>query len=656
MAIGFFPSLYPDELLYSLCARYSDRVQYPSPLSVNTELFGSNRCGTIGLPIRLNHFISALPTNQPYSVDDFIANNTLLPLYVPFFPTSRLDRLLKVMKGSDDAVKQSLSGTFNSSIKGSNCLRFCPVCMEADDNNYGERYWHRLHQVPGVEVCPIHLVFLECSEATSYSQSNIQRHVSAKNISSVLIPKRLNTSNKTHQALLRLAQDAQWLLGQRDMVFSSRSLHACYMKILREQNLTNNFSVKVGKLQEEFQAFYPSQLLRLLQSQRVKWLSDFLPYLKRDLSAHPLRHLLLIQFLGYTAELFFNRCKLEEPFRLASLKNPFGEGPWFCLNPTCESFRKRIIKECHITYSHQRKTYYGTFRCTCGFTYISRLPLTSDEDQLRVGKVKDYGHVWESALKEFWHNPDFTLRDIALELGVYHKTVKYQALRLGLSFPRLGPSFPLIQVSPKHQQRVERDQSAMLNKLKTFRSKWLNNLISNKGESRSSLRRRLIYVHYWLNRHDRDWLETHMPPAQKNNGAGPLLDWKKIDIKLAKEVRRITLQLMNTPGRPIRVTKSAIFRDRKRYKWLFNRKTASKLPLTLKALADVVETRVQFSLRRIQWAVDCFIQEGIVPSFSQLTVRAGVINSISLPKVNSALETALLRLQRLSNTDNTKVA
>jgi hypothetical protein len=113
---------------------------------------------------------------------------------------------------------------------------------------------------------------------------------------------------------------------------------------------------------------------------------------------------------------------------------------------------------------------------------------------------------------------------------------------------------------------------------------------------------------------------------------------------------------MNTEGRPARVTKSAIFRDRPQYRRLFSRKIVSKLPLTIKALSEVLETHVQFSIRRIRWAVDCFTQEGVMPSFTRLAKYAGVANSISLPEVTDALESALLLLQRMDNNNVAKVA
>lgn len=660
--IGFFPKAYPDELLYSLCARYSDRVRYSRDGVVNLELFGSYFVwGNVGLPSRLNHLVSALPPKQPYSVEDFIYNNSLFPFYAPFYPAERINRLLKVIKGSAGAIKQSLAGTFNSSIRPPSHLRFCSACMREDAHNYGEPYWHRLHQTPGVEVCPDHLNFLESIDSHHYVQGSSHRYVSASHFLPSVMPKRTDASKCKNLILLRIAQDVQWLLTQRTLAVNAGSLHSCYMNILAERELTHRSGVNVRKLCEGLQAFYSSQLLCLWQCnldrhKTSNWLSRFLPYLRRGLSPHPLRHLLFIQFLGYTAKSFFDRCKLKEPFKLSTLKPSFGDGPWYCLNPTCEYFRKKSIRDCVITYSHQRKSYYGTFRCACGFTYIHRLPFVSDEDQFRIGSIREYGPVWESALKEQWANPDFTLKDIALELGVYHKAVKYHALRLGLPFPRIGPGFPSTQLSPTHQKRIEKARSHTSDKLKTYRHKWLHNLKNNKGASRTALQRGLIHVHYWLSKHDYKWLQTHMPLPRWNNGTSCVPDWKYRDLQLAEEIRSTASQLMNAVGRPVRITKSVIFRDRKRYKWLLRAKTLAKLPLTMKALSEVVETRIQFSRRRILWAVSCFAREGVAPSFTGLAERAGVTNSVSLPEVNSALESAVLSLRGAGNTYPIKVA
>lgn len=35
-------------------------------------------------------------------------------------------------------------------------LRFCPICVSEDRERFGESYWHRLHQLQGMNCCNIH--------------------------------------------------------------------------------------------------------------------------------------------------------------------------------------------------------------------------------------------------------------------------------------------------------------------------------------------------------------------------------------------------------------------------------------------------------------------------------------------------------------------
>jgi hypothetical protein len=39
-------------------------------------------------------------------------------------------------------------------------LKYCPVCSKEDMRCHGVSYWHLIHQVPGVEACPSHKVWL----------------------------------------------------------------------------------------------------------------------------------------------------------------------------------------------------------------------------------------------------------------------------------------------------------------------------------------------------------------------------------------------------------------------------------------------------------------------------------------------------------------
>ena len=39
-------------------------------------------------------------------------------------------------------------------------LKYCSVCAKEDIRRFGVTYWHRSHQVSGVEACPVHKVWL----------------------------------------------------------------------------------------------------------------------------------------------------------------------------------------------------------------------------------------------------------------------------------------------------------------------------------------------------------------------------------------------------------------------------------------------------------------------------------------------------------------
>ena len=98
------------------------------------------------------------------------------------------------------------------------------------------------------------------------------------------------------------------------------------------------------------------------------------------------------------------------------------------------------------------------------------------------------------------------------------------------------------------------------------------------------------------------------------------MDWPKRDAQLASEVRDAAQCLLKAPGRPIWITKTTIGRTLGK-KTLIT-KEISQLPLTAMALASVVETHQEYALRRLNWATECFLREGIYPKRWQLLSRA----------------------------------
>src|SRR5260370_39857782 len=71
----------------------------------------------------------------------------------------------KMVTGNEQLIHKTV-GRASADVPHLNRLRYCALCAKDARVNFGECYWHRLHQLPGVEICPIHKVFLENSEIT----------------------------------------------------------------------------------------------------------------------------------------------------------------------------------------------------------------------------------------------------------------------------------------------------------------------------------------------------------------------------------------------------------------------------------------------------------------------------------------------------------
>jgi hypothetical protein len=648
--LGFFPRAYPDELLYSLCARYSDRVQYPSKLAINQELFGTDSYGAIiDLPYRLQYLINSLPRGHSLTSSKLINFYTLYPFYCPFLPQVRSKRLYEVMKGLVDFNVYSIVGLAGCTIHKPTLLRYCPVCAEQDKGLFGESYWHRLHQVPGVEVCPTHSVFLENSSSKSSIHKSTELYISAEKNTALSTSRPLNLSAPSHCILIDIANDAAWLLAQSNLVLGSKVIRTCYMSIFAEHGIeTPNRRFRQRRLVDKFLYHYPNDLLRLLQcdfeSLSYNWLVLFLNTLKNESLIHPLRHLLLIRCLGYTAKSFFERCLLEASSSSCRERIPFGRGPWPCLNPACMQFRKRSVKECHAVYRKRHGMPTGVFSCSCGFVYQRRGPDTSPKDLFRKSRVRTYGHVWEAELRKLWNNSSISLERIARRFGCCKLTIKFQATRLGLTFPRLGNRNKWIQFDQKLERLTISPYRVQPQMLRLHRKKWLDALNSNTLVTRTELRKRLVpHTYYWLSKHDKEWLEARIPSVKRS---GRTVDWMGRDTKLAEEVRRIAVELRSISEQPSRITSKMILKRTTQRFMFFKDKNRCRFPRTTAALAEVVETRVEFAIRRVQWAAECFGQENIIPTISTLKQRACVGFDVwEIPAAKAAFKAAMRSLQ-----------
>lgn len=153
--ISNFPTPYPDELIYSVIARYAVHHGILSPKYLTEELFNNrNVTPTYDLPTQLDKLASYLP--ERYDALSLINQHTLLPIYQLFQPKAVMIYAIKILRGEQFQSLHTKLGRNASRIKSVNFFRFCPDCWHEQMEQHGEVYWKRSWQITGYEYCTRH--------------------------------------------------------------------------------------------------------------------------------------------------------------------------------------------------------------------------------------------------------------------------------------------------------------------------------------------------------------------------------------------------------------------------------------------------------------------------------------------------------------------
>jgi hypothetical protein len=617
--IGFFPDPYPDELLYSSCARYAERVKYANKKFAKEEIFGGTGFSSIvDFPTRLQSLLESLADNN-YSVGEFINKNTLLPFFEPFLPDGRAKIVKREIASSDRNSIAARLGIKAKQIRRPDYLRFCPLCTENDRQMYGETYWHREHQLTGIPICPKHLCFLENSLLLRGRESS-RAFQTAEELIVPAEPHYINPENKNHQILLKLAKDAEWLLLQENLYLGAEVLRQRYFNLLLKRGFAYyNGNLKHKKFIQACDDYFSPELFKMVGrlSRRDYWLSDLIRSNKIGVTFHPIRHLLLMTFLGLTAKEFFTSFVEYKPFN---------EPPYPCLNKAAEHYRELRIKECQIfdnlsKEDNKKGRPLAVFHCDCGFIYQRIGPDNSEEDRFTYSLVREYGHVWENEFTGLWADLSISNTEIGRRLGIDQTSVSRQAIRLNL--PRNTEDTRSLQGYLRHQNPNKRFSQMRQN----HRDQWLEVIKNNPGSTRGELAHPNIFLYLWLRRNDRDWHEQHLPPVSKPAKKGEILDWKKIDEELSEKVENVCDGIMTIKTFPVRVSTTEIIRRAGNQTWIEKRER--KLPLTTKIINERLESLEDYMIRKAQWAKEEFLKEKKLPTKEQLKMKAGVKNKTS---------------------------
>lgn len=317
--LGFFTDPYPDELLYSAVTRYHHRAGYRDAAYTGRELFGTGKGGTtIAMPARLGYLVSVLPQPHHYTVDVLIDRHTLFPFYGAFLSADRGRQVRATMTECEGVANVHFQCGLVTTPHRITHLRFCPACAAQDRVRFGETYWHRTHQAPGMLVCHLHDVLLEKTDIYVLNVDIRQEFMTAETyIPMAALPRMLDMTERRSQLLRQLARDVAWLLGQESLSGELALLQNRYRGLLHDrgfmQMTARGWVSRRGALCDAFIDFFTLPLLTELDSTlRQNWLIRL--YAEAFRPQPPLYHLLMMQFLGVTAQAYFDLPERDAPF------------------------------------------------------------------------------------------------------------------------------------------------------------------------------------------------------------------------------------------------------------------------------------------------------------------------------------------------------
>lgn len=591
--IAFFPDPFKEQLLADVFGRYRTLLGIGTQMGINRHLFGrATMTVNLEFPTSLDHLISALPPNHLYTADELIDNHTVLPYFAPFLPPARLEQIRTLMKA--DSVKQISPkiGIPAFTVPRPDFLRICPDCVQ-EDNEHQFIFFHRVHQLEGVEVCPEHKAFLiptsAPTKARNWSCAETVVHTLPQ-------PEYVDSDTAFGAHLIAIAKDSQWLLEHHGLSLGSDEILRRYRMILANRALGNAVGVPAQKkIREKIREFYPSKLLERLGCP-IKGEGDWVhKVLGHKTTLPPLYHILILRFLGISLEQFFSQeWKLE----------PFGTGPWQCFNPItklhdyAEYTINNVTETIKFDKGQQMNRIQCLFSCKCGFSYFLYGNSQRSVRAPHFRNVRSRGSEWDQELTSDWGNRDVGNYDLRIKYRLRWKDLLIEAERLKLWTPRIGKhvSHPR-KPKPKPIAVPKTDtKECIAKKRKEMRSEWRKLRKDHPDYGTQQLTEIKPRIYSWLYKHDRIWLKKNKPAKVSKAPNWTKEDLKRVDAEISSKLPNAATTLKAEIGVPRRVTPAAMLKVITKYRFACSRK--ADLPITWKTAQQLAETDEEWDRRR----------------------------------------------------------
>lgn len=588
--ISYFPTPYENELLYSLIARYHYHSGHQSKRETLLKLFGHSRRFDVDLPKGIDSIVKKLKdVSNGLTTDYFIEQHTILPLFRHFMEPTRYQKVLLKVKGQNEAnFSMRVIRESDDDVRRKDHLYYCKKCLKEQFETYGEGFWNRFHQIPGVCVCTKHKICL-----TKLPRYNIKKHWNnfiLPNIDDVQANvQEIQVSNHSLEVLIDIAKDIEYVFSGNLTSQPYNYYFDKYMELLKINGIGYPMIKRRYLLAEKILDFYPKEVLELLNSyigsdNPLSW-TRYITEKGRIKNLHPVRHILVMRlFCGNIREFYKNNYTYQ----------PFGSGPWICMNPLADHYLEKCIENIEVGTHVAYRILRGDFTCKCGFKYRLIFP---EKNPLEVAhfsqRIIRRGEIWYDEFQKLL-SKNLNLTDISRIIKVSPPTVR-----------RIKEQI----YSGKQNENIRRGgrskEMSIEEKTQKYKDEWVNIFKQNQKLNRTQLKALNIAAYSWIQKYDKEWLEKYQPPVRYKHKYSNQY-YIKMDNKFllnAKEVISNWTVFEGERGGLQRITKNALFKQMGITSGVLRDK-GNNYPLFQEFVDSVVETKEDFQMRRIKHVLE----------------------------------------------------
>ena len=499
--LGFFPRPGNDELLYSVVARYGAMTGQGVSSQLIQDFFGTSvGVAAVDLPSHLDELVSRLPPGHSYDCDRLIEGHTLFPYLLRFAPEVTTARVRGYM-ANRTFKRPGMLGVMSAAFPARKRMMMCASCAREDSASLGMATWRRVHQLPGVLVCPRHDVAL-----SETSVKRLERR--GRGGLMPLTPeiragaRKLSLPRGAKDSLLRFAHGSDDLLQSTMTTCDVEAFQRRLRGLLADFHWSRAPSlIHTAALVD---AFSKHPVIRpLMIAIEVEWSNETLAtavnrlLYRETVAKHPLMVLMALELAGAS----FGDLMAVDPVQVADVPRkqavtrqaPAVRHDLPCGNPACGRFLGHLSLNLP-----QLAGVMHPVRAVCqecSYAYLL--------DRRRPGGmcVVETGPLWDRLLAKTLAEEKIGVRAAGRVLGVSPTTVMRHARRLGLWREEWKDR-------PKVCLRRETIDQRLLER---HRAAWVEFRSTEVSVPAKSLPKAAFNAYRYLIRKDRNWLERNHP-------------------------------------------------------------------------------------------------------------------------------------------------